>query len=481
MPAAVALLALCAQGCMLDWDRVWDAGPIADLPGLDKRPDVKPDAPSDPNNWVVALGGQKSAGGAAVSLDTDDKVFATGSFLEKIKNSTNTLPTQGKQDLLMAKLSSDGVLQWTVSAGGVDQERSYDILVSSAGERFVSGYFSKTMKIYKTEVVSKGGYDAVVIKLSPEGVHWMTSMGAKGADTALGLSMDTKGPNLWVTGKFGQTAAFGDKSLTSAGSHDLFVARLDPENGKIKWAIRAGGKLSDIAVAVALDKSGNAYVTGYFQGKATFGTFSVESSGTKDYDVYVAKIGATSDSFEWASSGGSSLHDEAKALAVDSKGNVYVTGYHKGPAVFGKKSVKHNQGSDLFVAKLDPKGTFLWVTSSSGSLSELGSAIAVDSQDRVVVAGYHQGSTTLGGKTIVSKGARDAYVASLDSSGETLWVVSGGGSKDDEALGLALDNADRPVVTGYFLEQATFGGIPIKAKSKDMYVWKFSLPTGGTP
>ena len=151
MPAAVALLALCAQGCMLDWDRVWDAGPIADLPGLDKRPDVKPDAPSDPNNWVVALGGQKSAGGAAVSLDTDDKVFATGSFLEKIKNSTNTLPTQGKQDLLMAKLSSDGVLQWTVSAGGVDQERSYDILVSSAGERFVSGYFT-TPRIRHREI-----------------------------------------------------------------------------------------------------------------------------------------------------------------------------------------------------------------------------------------------------------------------------------------------------------------------------------------
>lgn len=480
---AILALALCTQACSLDWDRSWDQGPIADLWSPDKKgPDLaKPDAPARPHDWVMALGAQKSGTGAAVSLDTDNKVFVAGSFLEKIKNPTNTLPSQGKQDLLMAKVSPIGALEWTVSAGGVDQDRSYDILVSSSGERFVAGYFSETLKIYKTQVVSAGNYDGLVIKLSPEGVHWMTPMSGKGTDTALGLSMDTAGTNLWVAGKFGKTVPFGGTSLTSAGSHDLFVARLDPDSGKIKWAVRGGGVLSDVAHAVAVDKSGNAFVTGYFQTKAIFGTFTLESSGQDDYDVFVAKIAAASGKFEWAFGGGSAAHDEAKDLALDSKGNVYVTGYYKGPAVFGSKSVQHHQGGDLFVAKLDTNGKFLWVTSSSGSLSEQGSAIAVDGKDRVVVAGYHQGTTTLGGKTVKSAGGRDAFVASLDTSGETLWVVSGGGTKDDEALGLALDTAGRPVITGYFWEAATFGGTPVKATSKDMYIWKFSLPTGGTP
>ena len=478
-PAVVALM-VCAvgAGCVLDWDRSWDLGAATDLSVQEKPPDVMTDIPGKPNDWAVTLGAHTYGNSAAVDLDTDDNVFVAGAYSGKITVGSKTWSASGGEDLLVSRLYATGVRDFTITSGSIGKDRCTTIHVSPTGEHFVGGYFSNTLHLYNNKRISKGSYDGLVVKLSPEGVHWVTAMGGTGLDTVTALALNPKGTKLWVTGRFSSIATFGayKTPLTSAGVQDVFVARLDPEYGTVSWITRAGGKNIDIPSALALDKAGNVYIAGFFQNKATFGKYTLTSGGKDDDDVFVAKLSPAAGTFVWAKGGGSTANDEARGLALDSSGNVYITGYHSGPATFGGKPAGHHQGGDLFVAKLSPAGTFLWVESTSGSLDELGSAIAVDSQDRIVVAGSHEGTTTLGNRTVTSVGDRDVYLASLDTGGETLWVATGGGAKRDEALGLALDSAGRPVVTGYINGTASFKGNKISATGRDGFVWKLPLP-----
>lgn len=474
----LATVALCG-GCVLEWDRVWDQGAPMDArpPDIEVADTGKPDAKVDPNDWVVALGARTAAIGVGLDLDTDGNVHVIGSYSGKIVNANGTLESLGDSDLVSVKVTGLGALDWTVSAGSKEADRGYDVLISAGGERYVAGYYGGDLNILGRSAKNLGMSDGVVIKLSNEGIHWMTPVSSKLVDTASCLAMNKAGTEVWVAGWFGDTATLA-KPLSSAGNRDLFVARLHPETGKIEWAGKAGGKGADAAYAVTLDKAGDVYLAGYFQGTATFGSHALTSSGKDDYEVFVAKVSATSGAFVWATSGGGPKNDEARGLDLDSKGNVYITGYHAGPATFGKTTLAHHQDGDLFVARLDPKGVFQWAVSTSGSLSELGNALAVDHQDRLVVVGYHQGSTTLGGKTVKSAGGRDVYLVGLDTGGEVQWVDTAGGPKNDEGLDLDLDTAGRPVVTGYYMATATFNGRSIKAEGDaiDAFVWKRPLP-----
>ncbi len=441
------------------------------------RTPPKPDAKADPHSWAVGLGAQTAAIGVGLDLDGDGNVHIVGSYSGKIKTASNTLESLGESDLVSAKLTGQGALSWVVTAGSKKKDRGHDVLVSADGERYVAGYYSGDLDILGRSAKSKGVSDGVVLKLSNTGIHWMTPISSKQADAASCLALNGAGTELWVAGWFGDTATLAP-SLKSAGKRDVFLAHLNPDSGKAKWAGRAGGKGEDVAFAVALDKAGDVYIAGHFQGTATFGTHTLTASGKDDYEVFVAKAAGASGVFEWASSGGGAANDEARGLGLDSQGNVYVTGYHSGPATFGNTTLAHHQNGDLFLARLSPKGVFLWAISSSGSLSEQGSALTVDQKDRVVVAGFHQGTTSLGGKTVKSAGGRDVLLLGVDSGGEVQWLDTAGGAKDDEGLALDLDSAGRPVVTGYYKATATFDGHTLEAEGDalDIFVWKRRLP-----
>ena len=94
-----------------------------------------------------------------------------------------------------------------------------------------------------------------------------------------------------MTGGFQGTATFGSHTLTSNGDKDIFAAKLDP-SGNWLWAVNAGGIRYDWGIGIAVDGAGNAYVTGDFEGTATFGSHTLTASGGYwDKDIFVAKLG----------------------------------------------------------------------------------------------------------------------------------------------------------------------------------------------
>src|SRR5690606_34444259 len=141
---------------------------------------------------------------------------------------------------------------------------------------------------------------AVPFPTSAQDVRWARSGGGTGVDGDYGarIAVDAAG-NAYVTGRFDGAATFGGTVLTGYGAFDAFVVKYDPE-GAVLWARHGGSDGSDQAEGIAVDAAGNAYVTGQFEGTATFGTFSLTSVGSTD--VFVVKYSPAGDVL-WARRG----------------------------------------------------------------------------------------------------------------------------------------------------------------------------------
>ncbi|MCP3669477.1 MAG: hypothetical protein GY814_03385, partial [Gammaproteobacteria bacterium] len=149
---------------------------------------------------------------------------------------------------------------------------------------------------------------------------WATQAGGTSHDTGYGVSVLADGSSI-VTGNFRDTATFGSTTLTSAGNYDVFVAKIDA-SGTYEWVTQAGGTNSDYGYGVSVLADGSSIVTGYFQGTATFGSTTFTSAGS--YDVFVAKLDASGTYDWESDAGGTSVdpgdggivHDEGSSIVT---------------------------------------------------------------------------------------------------------------------------------------------------------------------
>jgi len=184
---------------------------------------------------------------------------------------------------------------------------------------------------------------------------WSKGFGYAGCDVGYSVAVDLSG-NVFVTGYFGETVNFGGSNLVSAGGNDIFVAKYNAA-GVHQWSQRFGSTGGDIGYSVAVDVSGNVFVTGYFQGTVNFGGGNLVSAGGQD--IFVAKYDAAG-AHLWSQRFGGPGLDIGYSVAVDASGNVFVTGHFQGTVNFGGSNLVSQGGTDIFVAKYDVAGAHLW-------------------------------------------------------------------------------------------------------------------------
>lgn len=202
-------------------------------------------------------------------------------------------------------------------------------------------------------------------------VEWVRSAGGTSIDQALGIAIDPAG-NSYVTGNFCETSMFGPFTLTSAGINDIFVAKYDT-SGNVLWARSDGGKSGEDGHAIAVDGSGNSYVTGNREGTSIFGPFTLTGGG-----FFLAKYDSSGNVL-WVRSAEPTAENIGRGIAVDAVGTSYVTGLFHGTAIFGAFMLESSDlSADIFVVKCDAGGTVLWARSAGGTLSDQGVGIAID-------------------------------------------------------------------------------------------------------
>jgi|GEM_PF-625258 len=362
--------------------------------------------------------------------------------------------------------------QWALSGGGTSTDSGRGIVVDNSGNSYVTGHFIGEASFGATTLTSYGSYDIYLAKSDPSG-NWLWAIKAGGTsfDIGFGVSMGTDG-FVYVTGYFNGTATFGTHSITaSGGGYEIFAAKADSLGSWI-WVRKAGSTGHDEGWAITTDSDNNSYITGYSTGTPTFGTHSYSGSG--GYDIFVAKIDSEG-TWQWAVKAGSSGNDIGCGISLDSSSNILVCGYINSTASFGTHQIVSSGSNDIFIAKMDKHGTWQWARRAGGSVIDFAYAVVSNSNNDVFATGYFRGTGSFGSTNLTSSGGEEVFVAKLDSLGTWQWAVKAGGSGSDIGYGLVMDEPDILYFCGQFSGNANFGGIAkTSIGATDLFVAKIS-------
>ena len=348
---------------------------------------------------------------------------------------------------------------WAMSMAGSDRVHGASAALDAKGNVYVTGSFGAgsagSVWIGGKQYSGKGDKDIFVVKLDPRGkVLWGVTAGGAKGDQGIGIAADSAGNTCVVGYVKSASATFGSHTVSSQGDNDLFVTRLDPQ-GKFLDVVTAGGKGSDWSNSAALDAKGNCHITGAFKGPAKFGSTTLTSKSTQN-SLFIAQVDPKG-KFSWVTKADVPVGSTiyGEGIAQDALGNSYVTGVTSGYPTLGSFSLS-SSGGGLFVAKLDPGGKVVWATAVSGGGN--GRGIAVNASGESFVVGNHSGQTKFGGAgTLAAEGSSDFFLAKLDAKGAFSWAVDGGGNLSDQATGVWLTPTGDVLATGFTSGKAMFG------------------------
>ncbi len=462
--------------------------------------------------WAKSAGGRADDASFDIVVDASGSSYITGFFNGSAtfgagETNQTTLNSAGSLDVFVAKYDVEGRLRWVKPAGGDTLNSALGIARDVADNIYVTGYYLGTMtfgrgETNETTLNNAGSSDIFVARHNTNGMLlWAKMIGGSGFDIGQVVAVDVS-HNSYVTGAFERSVTFGageanQITLNSAGSVDVFIAKYAID-GTLLWAKRAGSNSIDGGGSVAVDAFGNSYITGSFEGAATFGAgetneTTLNNSGAAD--IFMAKYN-TDGALLWAKQAGGNSLIEGQSVAVDASGNSYVIGSFVGTATFAPREANATTltsaaSADVFVAKYNAEGLLLWVKQAGGSDNAQGRALALDVSGNSYITGFFEGIAIFGegetnATTLTSAGSADIFVAEYDANGILLWAKRAGGNSFDNGLGIAVDASGNSYATGSFDGSAVFGPgetnqtILNGAGSEEIFILKYGprAPTG---
>ena len=350
------------------------------------------------------------------------------------------------------ELIIDPTYQWHSFYGSILNDSGAAITVDGSGNIYVTGYSYATWGSPLHAHSSGTNYDIVVMKLNNSGeLLWHTFYGSASSDGGYAITVDGGG-NIYVTGC---SDVNGDVSWGSP----LHAPSSGGLENIVVMKLDSSGTLLwntfygslDSGEGIAIDTSGNVYITGFSD--ATWGSpLHAHSSGANS-DIVVMKLD-NSGEFLWNTFYGSASHDRGNGIAVDGSSNVYITG--ESYADWGNPLHVHSSGTnyDIVVIKLDGSGELLWNTFYGSINNDNGHSSAVDNSGNVFITGCS--NATWGNPLHAHSGGvnNDIVVMKLDSSGALAWNTFYG-SYFDNGSSIAVDRGDNIYITG--ASNATWG------------------------
>lgn len=264
----------------------------------------------------------------------------------------------------------------------------------------------------------------------PPACEWVFSGGGSSHDKTRAVTTDKDG-NVFLASECVGDAVFGGQTRKTAGGMDMCLVKLDAK-GKALWVSAIGGSKTDRAYGVITDAAGNAYVTGHFESTdALVNGGALPNAGS--YDVFTAKF-APDGKVLWVRVKGGEGYDYGHGIAIDSKGQVVVTG-----AI----------GRQVFCTKYDAEGREIWHRTTSGGASGSGHGIAVDGKDHIYLGGNSTGAGSFG-KAVIESKTTAALVVKLTPDGEGVWASVIPGTPSALYHEIACDSAGRVWAVGMF-------------------------------
>jgi hypothetical protein len=473
-------------------------------------------SPSATLAFSTYLGGSEHDSAAAVTVDTSGNIYVTGRTSSAtdfpIRNAIQPI-LLGPGDAFVTKYDSSGTLIWSTYLGGSHDDDGDAIAVDASGNVYVAGTtsspdFPTTAGAVQTKYNGQSTTGFVARFNASGSLTYATYLGDAGSKDFTfgnGIAVDTAG-HIYVTGET-SSAAFpttpGATRSQFGGVEDAFVTEIDPgQSGaaELVYSTYLGGGERDASSAIAVDPSGNAYVTGVTASQnfpATASAFASHLTGTTS--AFVAKLGpggtlayATYLGGGAGRTAGQLADNGGNGIAIDASGNVYVTGRTSStqfPTTAGAVQSSLAGPSDAFVAKLDTTKSgasgLVWSTYLGGDKDDWGAAIAIGTTGSVAVTGFTASDNfpiTSGAIQNKLAGGDDAFVVQLTASGRLNFSTYLGGSDFEGGSGIAADASGNLDIAGGTLSlnyPITVGTPPTIVGDANAFVSKLSLP--GTP
>jgi len=342
-------------------------------------------------------------------------------------------------------ISNSLICDWNRTWGGADDEGGYRVAVDSSGNVYISG---------STESFGMGLTDMVLVKYDGNGVQqWNRTWGGAGYDLGYGVAVDSSG-NVYLVGG---TMSFG------AGGYDIVLVKYDGNGGQ-QWNRTWGAVGGELGYEVAVDSSGNVYLSG-LTGSIGAGGYGVavdssgnvylvgrtQSFGAGGYDIVLVKYDGNGGQ-QWNRTWGGADDDDGIGVAVDSSGNVYLSGL-TGSIGAG--------GQDMVLVKYDGNGVQQWNRVWGGADDDGGSGVTVDSSGNVYLVGRTQS---------FGAGFYDMVLVKYDGNGVQQWNRMWGGADDDDGSGVAVDSSGNVYLSGSTMSFGVGGEDMVLVKySQDSY------------
>lgn len=373
--------------------------------------------------WVRAGGGTQNDQTTGLAAIGSTGVVVVGNHGPDSQLDGRPMASAGGLDFFVARYDANGTLDWLTFGGSPLEDLASGVSVDGTGASYVAGAF-------RSKCLLSGG----------------------------AVSLQTRG---------------------TPGTSDAFLAKYSP-TGALVWVAQMGGTADDRAYSVAFDGLDSVLVTGLFQGRATFGeSTQLTSSNATVADVFLASYSLAGE-LKWVRGLSATRGMVAYGVRANSAHEVFVTGEYLGTATIGSQTLASAGDRDAFLAKFSSSGEGLWAQRFGGVGTDGAKALAVDSAGNLILGGYFNATMTVGTNSLSPVGRRDLWVGKWSPGGTNLWAVGGGGLQDDSVLGVAAGSGDSVYLTGSFIGAFSLAQTSLSASgnASDAFLARFS--SGGS-
>jgi len=385
--------------------------------------------------YSTYLGGSVADQGNGIAVDGAGNAYVTGQTSSTNFPTANPLQANygGNGDAFVTKINASGsALVYSTYLGGRSDDFGRGIAVDGSGNAYVTGNTTSTdfptaNPLQAMQATNGGGPDAFVAKINAAGsaLVYSTYLGGSGWDEGFGIAADGAG-NAYVTGYTYSTnfPTANAMQATFSGSGDVFVTKINAVGSALMYStyLGGGGNSAAYGFGIALDGSGNAYVTGNTDSTSFPTANPLQASNHGNWTAFVTKINVAGSALVYSTYLGGSGGDYGRGIAVDGSGNAYVTGNTTStdfptanPLQATSGGNDGNSYGDAFVTKINATGSALvYSTYLGGSGDDVGNGIAVNGAGNAYVTGYTNSTNFPTSRPLqASNGGINAFVLSI--------------------------------------------------------------------
>ena len=444
-------------------------------------------------DWKGRLGGTDVDSAVSIQLDRSGNVYTSGFFygnidLNQDSIKKNNFASNGLSDFYIQKTNPFGEFLWGKHFGGDSIDKITSVKYFD-NKLFITGQYSKLIKLDKIELKSNGKLDAFIVALDTAGnVIWANSYGGSSNDIISTLSVDASG--IYFSGLFSGTI------LNQQTNESILIAKLKLDGSKEIWSKTISENKKVVTNGSALDLDANIVLVGHFFGdKIDFNPSltkdSIISSEKKPNttfftkDAFILKLNSNGD-FLFVKKIGGTADDDIIYDVCANKGKIALTGQISGTVVFGvgtkSKTIVSNGKEDIFAALYSDIGDLIWVKNVGGLKTDFGKSVFLDSNSNLYVTdiffdtdgkGVDFDPSTSKVFKLNSASSQNAFIWKLNSLGDYSYAGSFGGSGIDNGSFIYANNEEEIFATGTFEADANFYDQKLKSLGKsDVYLIK---------